>query len=104
MYDILAFQHSKCHGKSDTVVSAKRSASRLHPFVLHIGLNGCVQRVVHAHAHHVHVVQQHDGLCSFMSRRGGFADDDAVLCIALVRQVQSFCKLAEIVCHTFFVV
>jgi hypothetical protein len=39
-----------------------------------------------------------------MSRRGGFADDDTVLCIPLVRQLQPLGKLAEIVCHTFFVV
>ena len=104
MDNVVALQHGESHRQSDAVVGAQRRAAGLHPAIFDVGLYRVVQRVAHTYADHVHVVKQHDGFGSFVAWCSGFADDYAVLFVALIRQAETFGKLAKIVGHALFVV
>ena len=104
MRDVVILEHRKSHGEADAVVGSQRRAACVHPVAVDDRLDGVVERVVHSHAHHVHVVQQHDGFGILMAWRCRLADHHAVLCVTVVVKVQPLGKLAQIVGHALLVV
>ena len=94
MNDGVVFQHCQRHRQSDAVVGTQRGATGFHPAILSVSIYGVVQGVFHAHTDHVHVIQQHDGFCTFVPLGGRFTDDYAVLGVTFILQVQSLGKLA----------
>ena len=101
MPDSVIFEYCECHRQSYAVIGSQRCATSLDPAILYVGLDRIVEGIAHAHTYHVHVVQQHNGLMLLISFTGWLAYDHAVLFVAFIRQIQSFCKLAQVVGHSF---
>ena len=104
VHDILVFQHCQRHRQTDAVVGTERRAARLHPAIFLICLDGGMERVVHPHAHHIHVVQYHDGGRSLATGCRRLSNHDAVLLVAIIFQPQPLGKVTQKVCHFLLVV
>ena len=80
MLDVIGSKYGKLRGDTDAVVRTEGRSFRFQPFSVDDGLNRVVQEIV-LHitvllAHHVDVRLEDDGLQVFLSRSGGFLDED----------------------------
>ena len=106
MLDGIALQNGHGHTKSDTVVGSQRSAAGLHPSILDVRFYRVAQRIkglaFFRHAYHIHMGVHHGDGCLLHSRCSWFADDDAVVVIALIVEMMLFGKLTEPVGYLLF--
>ena len=103
MLDVRTAQDSHLHGHADTVIRAQRCTLCLHPFAVHISLDGILVKVeLHIGvllAHHVHVALQDEGLAVLHSRSGGLADNHVSGFVTFSLQTQAFSIFGQEVNH-----
>ena len=103
MLDVRGTEDGNLHGTANTVIGTQGCTLGLHPFAVHVCLNGIVLEVklniVVLLANHVHVTLQYNNRSVLHTRSGRLADDNIAYLVAHCLQTKTAAYLQQVLHH-----